>query len=147
MNIEGGKELSDCLLALPDKVSNKIMTKALRAGGEQVVAEMRALAPSKTGALVAGITMQVSNACGEKSVLVGPGSDQYYGNMLENGTHKKSAFDLATGKKRIRGGNNGGWRMKPHPFAAKALENSQGAAIDAVSEVLGEGIEQAFQER
>jgi HK97 gp10 family phage protein len=119
MKIEGAHELQAALLALPDKVSKKIMGKALRAGAEVVLGEARYLAPVKTGALAAGLRITMSNKGGEAAAIVSTSPEQYYGNMQEFGTKK----------------------MKPHPFLEKALEASQRDATDAIAATLKDGIE------
>lgn len=146
MRIEGAHELQAALLSLPDKVSKKIMGKALRAGAEVVLGEARYLAPVKTGALAGGMQITMSNKGGEASAIVSAASQQYYGNMQEFGTKRKSAADKATGKRRIRGGNNGSWHVKPNPFMHKAIEATVSDATDAIAESLADGIETAFGE-
>lgn len=124
MKVEGAKQIADALQALPDKVQRTIMRDALRDGAEIVLAEARFNAPVKTGALAAGLNIRVSTSGDGGGVAkISSGSSEYYGNMQEFGTKK----------------------MKPHPFLARALQDTQGEAVEQITATLKEGIEeQAF---
>lgn len=148
LTLEGAEELQAQLEALPEKVQTRLFKEALTDGAEVVAAAVAYAAPSKTGAMVAGIKVTSSNAGGEPSasVTVPPP-----GNMLEYGTKNKGTWDsivsAVTGQKRSRSKNTGDVRMKARPFVRQGFEDSREEAYEAVGETLIESIEkEAFSD-
>jgi len=127
--LNGGKELSDALQELPRRVSNKILRKALRQGGNVLLKKARANAPVKSGVLrrsiklrvdlrgtpAAIITVRIPPKSGIQKAKLGP----YYGSFLELGTRKMAA----------------------HPFLRPAFDSVNGDALEKFIETLNDGIE------
>lgn len=124
-DIEGLEELLEALdetaLSLGEK--RQLIVKALRKASEPIQEEAIARAPRLTGRLKANIGIAVTDQTAEGAEAhIGPTSKAFYGLFQEIGTIHM------TGK----------------PWLGPAYDAREDEALEIISEILGEGIEEAF---
>ncbi len=131
IEIQGGKELHDRLLALPDRVAVNVMAGAMYAGAKVIRAAARKLVPildlskwggpHEPGALLAGIFAGRTRSRDRNTVgaLVGIGKEVWWGRFVEFGTR----------------------HARPYPFMRPAADESKEGAVAAVVEYAGRRIE------
>jgi HK97 gp10 family phage protein len=76
------------LQQLERDIQQRILLDALKAGAQILVDEAKSIAPRLTGAMAAGIHMEIQKSANLKEVLmqVGPSRKQFYARFVEKGT-------------------------------------------------------------
>jgi HK97 gp10 family phage protein len=161
------RQLEQNMQAIPALLEAKIARQALTAGGQIVQAAAEATAPKKTGELAEDVVIKMHvNTAGnfhDNYVLIGPGYDRsglkvrkrgkyagrvdsstspgVYGKFVEVGHAPPGG---AIEKKRARRSGIaiefGGRDTPPHPWLGPAFEGSKEEALEAMAEVMQEGL-------
>lgn len=144
--IEGGRQLDDLLKSLAPKIEKNILRTALRAGGNILRDEARALAPRKSGDLAKSIRVSTRIRKGQVTASVKAGNRiAYYAYMVEFGTRahaekapKGSAMEI-NGVARKEVAHPG---AQEKPFLRKAADNKFAEAIGAITAKIRERLTQ-----
>ncbi len=141
MRLEGGKDLSRQLLQLDDKVARTYMSHALRAGAEEVAANVHFSAPVRTGQLSASIAISVR---GGKQADV---SCEWYGRFVNDGTSGRKKSGGRKTKKERAGMDAGSLTgaIKATHFMTEALQDSSEQATNIIGQTLRADIEGSFR--
>jgi HK97 gp10 family phage protein len=138
MDVRGGKALAAKLRKLPNKISNKIQRKGLRAGAKLIQRAAKKLAPKDTGLLRSSLRVRAGKPRKGKvavRVMTGEGDykgETFYGSFLEYG-HRLGHRKLGSQRKMI----------PAKPYMKPAFEQNKDAAVKAVRQAIREGIREA----
>jgi len=166
VNVAGLGELENRLRQLPEKLAQKVLVSAVRAGGRviqrQAIANARAAFKKKTGRLARGILLDTKIfGRGVRGAVVRiriglrtrPGNESpWYGRLLESGwTHvgrakRTTLGSLARGLFRRRGRGEARQRGKGKAIAGKkwmlrAFEQKGPEALQKITEAIRAGLE------
>jgi HK97 gp10 family phage protein len=112
------------LRALERSVQRQALTKAVRAGAEEIRQQAAGLAPRETGNLASAQTIQIIESRAEEVIArIGPGRKGFYGLFQELGTRRAAA----------------------QPFLKPAFDQRQRQALEIASWHLKESIEKAVR--
>ena len=151
LEITGVAETAAALRALPDKIQNRCMKKALQAGAQITLNAAISKVPRKTGKTAACISVQTTGS-GHK-LLVSVMCDQewpFVGRFLEGGTLNHfgmfggrilAAKDKYNRKKRLFTSGRTEQRMAPHPWMRPAFEITANAAMQVILDSLKQDVE------
>jgi HK97 gp10 family phage protein len=147
--VDGLAELERELQAIPEKMRNRVLASAFRAGASVYRAKARSLVPSRSGKLRRSIRISVRVRRGEVDARVTAGKNQkkddpFYAHMVEFGTTRhqiapKDKKGLQVGDGVVQGTvDHPGARERP--FMRPAFDTSSDAALAAVAKSLRERI-------
>ena len=145
----GLKELSAQLDALPLRVAQRILGKAVSAGARIVRDEAIARAPVATGALRSQIftKRERSESAYEKTSVVGVKNGvARYGNTAANRRMNRAGKEYKVDGKTYywRFLEFGTHKMRAHPFLRPAFDDKQWEAVRAIQETLEKNIDKAI---
>lgn len=128
--VEGLQALLDSMEALPYVVRKNLIVRALRKAGEIIAEAIRRLAPNDPATAGSRIADSVKVVVRDQTATgayaeIGPSGRGFVGIFAERGTKRQRAT----------------------PFLGPAFEQTEEKAYEALSEILGEGIEQEFYKR
>jgi HK97 gp10 family phage protein len=138
LKIEGGKALERKLAALPGKVANKIVSKALRAGAKIILAESKIRAPKKSGLLARSLKVRSGKRRRGTARMVVQTKDgdyrgeTFYGAFVYFG-HRIGSRKLGDRRK----------VAKANPFLKDAFEHAKHRATAELTNVLRDEIVKA----
>ena len=150
LEITGLDETAAALRALPNKIQNRAMKKALQAGAQITLNAAISKVPRKTGKTAACITVKTTGS-GHK-LLVSVMCDQdwpFVGRFLEGGTLNHfgtfggrilAAKAKYNRKTRLFTSGSTEQRMAPHPWMRPAFEMTANAAMQVILDSLKQDI-------
>lgn len=139
--IDGLDELQRKLKTLPGKVQKKLLRSAVTAGAKPIVNAAKAKAPKRTGTLELSIGRKVMMKNGTAVAVIGPKTNVQ--SESKGQTIKPSRYAHLVEKGFI---DRAGEHIPGQPFIEPALDEGGPAAVDAMADKLGKGIEKAAQE-
>ena len=149
LKVLGLKELSSQLDALPLRVAQRILGKAVSAGARIVREEAIARAPVDTGALRSQIftKRERSESAYEKTTIVGVKNGlARYGNTAANRRMNRAGKEYKVDGKTFywKFLEFGTHKMKAHPFLRPAFDEKQWEAVRVIQESLEKNLDKAI---
>ena len=150
MELTGVKEIDQVLREMPSQLTRKVLQSAARKAAKPMVADMKAKAPERTGALVKSIGVKAlkSRVDNLRAVVVagvrrGRRYKAYHAHLIEFGTSartpkKKKMLAFWNGEHIVRIGRTAG--TPAQPFIRPAID----AHIDGVKRNYGENVGKAL---
>lgn len=138
--VEGLEELQRKLKTLPGKVQKKLLRSAVTAGAKPIVAAAKAGAPERTGTVKLSIGRKVVTKNGHATAVIGAKSNVQ--SEFKGQVEKPSRIIHLLEKGFI---DRAGEHVPGKPFIEPALDQAGPAAVDAMADKLGKGIEREAQ--
>lgn len=91
--VQGWSEYQRKLKALTESIRRRLLERAVLLGAQIALVAAKALAPRRSGELIAGMAIHISQADGTHSATayVGWNKKQFYGLFAEKGTFRQTA--------------------------------------------------------
>jgi HK97 gp10 family phage protein len=144
LKITGLKEIDKALATLEPRVAKKVIRQAMRQGQKIVQAEVKALAPVRSGATRKAVKVRVGKRKKDAirvNVQIGQGDykgDQFYAAFPEYGTKPSGRG----GKRKSEGAASGHGGQKAQHYMRRAFQTVGERAKEVAMQAIVQGVEQ-----